>query len=766
MPLSRRRCLRLATTQALALSILCASASFASETVTLRVESALSAETRASIEVEKSFDYGAFQVIEVDAASADRLIEAGLATAQDLRLTLGEVTFDPADVSARSLLPDAWRGLDRAGDDLRWVQMSGPVRQEWLDTLSARGLKPVQYIHPQTYIVWGGGEALDGLLSGDRATDFVRATGDFEPGFRVLPRWRALPEDATDVHVYFYRGADVDRQVDAIRSLGGQLQKRSTIDRHLEVAGFKVAGNRLADLARLPGVYTIQTVPTDGGLRGEMSNQINVGNYDNTNLAFPGYRTWLADTGYDGTGVIMANVDGGIFDTHPDLVNRMLPCVGSTCGGSATDTHGTHTAGIMAADGSSGTADSNGFLRGLGVAPNAEMVEQVYFPTFTQAGGMLRLMFQSVDNNAVLSGNSWGPAGTPRGYDGDTRQVDVGVRDTDPMTAGDQGLLYVLSFMNGNGGTSTQGSPDEAKNLFNIGSTKMQNSGGQILDINDLSFNTAHGPALDGRTIPHMVAPGCSVDSTLTSTGYGFNCGTSMASPHVSGAAGLFHEKYRDENSGDEPSPALVKAAFIAVALNLEGFVDADGGTLGKAFDSLLGWGRLDLDAVMNPPTDVVLVDQTHVFDNTGEQWIETFEADDPSQPVRLMLTWTDAPGHGTGGSTPAWNNDLDLIVRVGGQTYRGNVFGSDGLSTTGGSADAINNTEGVFFAPFNSATSLEVEILASDVNSDALPNDGDATDQDFALVCYNCRASDSGQIFSDDFEGGNLSPWSSNQGS
>ncbi|MEO1369389.1 MAG: S8 family serine peptidase, partial [Acidobacteriota bacterium] len=446
------------------------------------------------------------------------------------------------------------------------------------------------------------------------------------------------------------------------------------------------------------------------------------------------------------------------------LVTRWLGGPGVPGGANHPPTHATPTAAIFAGHGSSGITDGDGFLRGLGVAPNANLVEQVYFPFFTQAGGMLLLMADSVRNNAVLSGNSWGPAGTPRGYDGDTRQVDVGVRDTDDTTPGDQGLLYVLSFMNGGGGTSSQGTPDEAKNLFNIGSTKMQNGGGQILAINDLSSNSAHGPALDGRTIPHMVAPGCSVDSTLTSTGYGLNCGTSMASPHVSGAAGLFHEKYRDQNSGAEPSPALVKAAFIAVAKDLAGFDDADGNTLGNAFDSKQGWGRMDLEAVMNPTTDVAFVDQTEVFDNTGERWIQSFDVDDPTQRVRLMLAWTDAPGHGTGGSTPAWNNDLDLIVRVNGQTYLGNVL-AGGVSATGGTADAINNTEGVFFAPFGSATTIEVEVLASDINSDALPNAGDGTDQDFALVCYNCRSGLSAELFSDGFESGDVSAWSASGG-
>ncbi|MEM9592803.1 MAG: S8 family serine peptidase, partial [Acidobacteriota bacterium] len=485
-----------------------------------------------------------------------------------------------------------------------------------------------------------------------------------------------------------------------------------------------------------------------------------VNNHDATNLAFPGYQAWLASVGLSGAGVRMANVDGGILETHPDLVNRFThTCVGTTCGGSQTDSHGTHTAGIMAADGASGITNSTGFLRGLGVAPGANLVEQVYFPFFTQPGGMLLLIRDSWANDAVLSSNSWGPAGSPRGYDNDTLQVDIGVRDADDNAAGNQQFTYVLSFMNGGGGTSTQGSPDEAKNLFNIGSTKMQQpTGTQLLAINDLSANTAHGPALDGRTIPHMVAPGCSVDSTVLGNGYGFQCGTSMASPQVSGAVGLFFEYYRGLFSTD-PTPALVKAAFLPVAHSLAGNRDADGGTLSHPFDSKQGWGRMDLEAVVDPALEVAYVDDPNLFDASGESWSQTFDVDDTNEPVRLMLVWTDAPGHGTGGSTPAWNNDLDLVVEAGAQTFRGNNFGANGFSVTGGTADGINNTEGVFIE--SPTAQITVRVEASNINSDGVPGVGDGTDQDFSLVCYNCRGGAS-EIFLDGFEAGNLSAWSS----
>jgi hypothetical protein len=51
-----------------------------------------------------------------------------------------------------------------------------------------------------------------------------------------------------------------------------------------------------------------------------------------------------------------------------------------------------------------------------------------------------------------------------------------------------------------------------------------------------------------------------------------------------------------------------------------------------------------------------------------------------------------------------------------------------------------MNNTEGVFLAPVT-AERLVVRVQASNINSDGVPHRGDDTDQDFALVCYNCAS-------------------------
>ncbi len=708
----------------------------------------------AGLQTQRRMDYGAFEWVELSSVEFAKLQASGVPFEEQVEpftLTLGELKFDPAQ--SRPVV-GGWDQPLGAGEDLRLVQFHGPTRPEWLSELETRGLRVVQYIHPHTYVVWANQRQLQGLTAVPDAPEpravgeaepapmsEVRWTGEFLPAYRVLPRWRSLAAEAVDTHVMIYRGANAASVMQQLQGLGAKLDSVSDTDPAFRIVQVRMSGDQFRKAAGIPGVYSIQPVPTDGGDRGEMSNQVNVNNVNASNQAFPGYLAWISSAGVNGNGVIIANVDSGIQDTHPNLVNRMRPCTGSSCGGATSSSHGTHTAGIMAADGTSGVLDGFGFQRGLGVAPGAGIVEQLYSPTYTQAGGMLLLMTHSYNNGASLSGNSWGPSGTPRGYDANTRQVDVGVRDADPNASGNQPLSFVLSFMNGNGGTSTQGTPDEGKNLLSVGSTKMQTSGGaQILAINDLSSNSGHGPALDGRKIPLMVAPGCQVDSTVPTNSYGLLCGTSMASPHVSGGVALFIERYRSlPDYSADPSPALVKAAFLAVCRNLAGFLDANGGTLGNPFDSKQGWGRFDLQAIVTPSTSVRYFDDPQLFTATGQEWSRTVSAQDPSKPLRIMLVWTDAPGHGLGGSTPAWNNNLDLVVESGANTYRGNVFaGAGGWSVTGGTADDRNNTEAVFIGP-TAPSAYTIRVIAANINSDGVPGNGSPTDQDFALACYNC---------------------------
>src|SRR5207248_5927731 len=97
----------------------------------------------------------------------------------------------------------------------------------------------------------------------------------------------------------------------------------------------------------------------------------------------------------------------------------------------------------------------------------------------------------------------------------------------------------------------------------------------------------------------------------------------------------------------------------------------------------------------------------------------------------------TDVPGPTSGN---AFVNNLDLTVTAGGNTYKGNVF-SGANSATGGSADAANNVESVFL-PAGVTGPVVVNVKATNIAGDGVPNVGGALDQDYALVITNVTAS------------------------
>lgn len=704
-------------------------------------------------QVQQLTDYGGFLWGQLGREDVEFLQKQGMTLTVDstpFHVTLGGESFDPVELAAQrqSFTTDP-------GGAFYLVQFEGPIRAHWLADLRATGARVAQPLYPFSYFVW----ASEDQMASMRSIPAVRATLPVMTEWKLQPHLREL--DATTRPTMALASAHVDERAlrEDLEGLG-ILHSITTLNRHFRVIHIDVAGSDYGRLASLGAIYTVQYIQQDAGPRGEMSNQSIVGGISGGTIQ-TGYLSWLNPTGLDGSGVTVGIVDGGVQEGHPDLTDNIVPCTGTegSCAG-ATSSHGTHVAGAVAGTGVSGETDGNGFLRGQGVAPAASIVNQAYSP-FLGAGpggmvpeGMLSIYKDSAESGALLTNNSWGPTGSPQGYDIPTMEIDFISRDALPDTPGNQPVLAVWSIMNGGGdgagacAPSSLGSPDEAKNLFGIGSTGLQTGSGAqvpIADVFSVSGNSAHGPACDGRRVPDIVAPGCSTDSTDSGSSYGLKCGTSMASPVVSGAISVWADGYIDE-TGVNPSPAMMKAVFIAAAEDLVGGTNADGGTLGHRPDRFQGYGRLDLDAVINPAGDeVYLMDQEFVFTSTGQDWGIGLNAADPSEPMKVVLTWTDAPGPGVGGTTPAWINDLDLQVdALDGNTYLGNVVGGDGWSATGGSPDGMNNTEAVWLQPSQHQGGFNLNVLATDIAGDALnPHDPDDPSQDFAIACYNCIVGD-----------------------
>lgn len=273
-----------------------------------------------------------------------------------------------------------------------------------------------------------------------------------------------------------------------------------------------------------------------------------------------------------GQGVTIAIVDTGVDYTHPDLGG--CNAVGSNCkvaGGydvinNDSDPmddhgHGTHVAA---------TAAGNGVLKG--VAPDATIYA---YKVLNESG--------SGSTTAVIEGVE--RAMDPNGDGDPSDAVDVinlslggwGSPDDPISTAVNNAMLAgtVVAVAAGNSGPSSGsvGSPGMAREVITVGaSTKVLDSNGK----EELAYFSSRGPVSYNKQTfvkPDITAPGVGICAAQHDNyANGSLCldsehiaisGTSMATPHVAGAAALLKQLHPDWSARE------IKAAFKNTASNL-----------------------------------------------------------------------------------------------------------------------------------------------------------------------------------------------------
>lgn len=259
----------------------------------------------------------------------------------------------------------------------------------------------------------------------------------------------------------------------------------------------------------------------------------------------------LWNEGYRGESIVVYDIDTGINTKHVDFAGRIMlesksfinPIYGFTrTDPSIEDTHGhgTHTAGIIAGDGT-------GNPENIGIAPKAKLlVARFDSPASTEA--FLAAYDYGITVGVDVINVSWG-GGDKEGWDA----WEIASRE---MML--QGIVFVTSAGNeGAGGHYTVGTPASDPNTISVASTSEDGIKSGFSSI---------GPSADGYPVPNLAAPGddilsCGIDS---STDYIRMSGTSMAAPHISGVSAILIQAL--QNLIIQYDPGLIKVAMMKSA--------------------------------------------------------------------------------------------------------------------------------------------------------------------------------------------------------
>lgn len=268
------------------------------------------------------------------------------------------------------------------------------------------------------------------------------------------------------------------------------------------------------------------------------------------------------ERGYDGTGVSVAVLDTGIDPDHPDVAGKIVEQVdftGNANGPRDGHGHGTHVAATILGTG----AASDGLRKG--VAPGA----QLRVGKICNDGGSCAL-------DAIIAGMEWAAQTGARVVN---MSIGGGATDgTDPMSESlnqlsrTTGTLFVVAAGNNGPASGTVGAPGAADEALTVAAVDKED---------EMADFSSRGPRVgDGAAKPDIAAPGVDIVAaraagtamgTVVDDYYTTASGTSMATPHVAGAAAIIAQQH-PEMRGQE-----IKALLMGTATDLGHDVYAQG---------------------------------------------------------------------------------------------------------------------------------------------------------------------------------------------
>lgn len=276
--------------------------------------------------------------------------------------------------------------------------------------------------------------------------------------------------------------------------------------------------------------------------------------------------------GHTGKGVVVATMDTGADQAHPDLqrnwrggTNSWFDPHGEAAAPVDALGHGTQALGVIVGDG------------GLGVAPDARWIAvKLYNAAGRSRISDIHLAFQwlmdpdgdasTVDSPDIVNA-SWVLSG--RGAGACILEFDADIR-----TLRSAGIVVVFAAGNDGPAPGTSNSPGNNPGALSVGAVDRDLA---------VARQASRGPsACDGATFPSLVAPGAGVRTADVSHGglssYATVSGSSLAAPHVAGVLALLAGAFPQASVGDLENALLVGARRLgpAAADNTHGHGLAD----------------------------------------------------------------------------------------------------------------------------------------------------------------------------------------------
>ncbi|WP_434744768.1 S8 family peptidase [Streptomyces sp. A-14] len=374
---------------------------------------------------------------------------------------------------------------------------------------------------------------------------------------------------------------------------------------------------------------------------------------------------WTA--GFDGKGTRVAVLDTGIDTDHPDVKDRLVATRSFVPGEEVDDKHGhgTHVASTIAGSG----AASEGANKG--VAPAADLL----------VGKVLGDEGSGADSG-IIEAMEWAKA---EGADIVSMSLGSPVPDdgTDPMSqavnslSADGGPLFVIAAGNAYG-AGTIGSPGSAEQALTVAAVDKQDGRADFSSMGPLV--RSHGLK------PDLSAPGVDIAAAASQSVPGMEgmyqsmSGTSMATPHVAGAAALLKQRHPDW------SGQRIKDALMTSSKKLDAYTPYQQGTgrldVKAAVDTTISaTGSVEVASYAWPhsPSDEV-AERTITYRNTGDADVTLNLATDTDEAAYTLSTHTlTVPA----GSTAEAVLSLDPAKAADDTTFSGQVVATDAAGTT-----------------------------------------------------------------------------------